>query len=205
MIKISHVFFSYVPGIKVLSGLTLSIKEGEFVALLGANGSGKTTLMKLILGKLKPTKGTITIAGEKTTEKKSWSNIGYVPQKLAIDHHHPATVEELVQNKHICSHLSIESLLPKQFRALSGGQQQRVLVALALQHDPQILLLDEPTAGMDQKSREGFYKLLKHLQEKHGKTIILITHDNDIVHTYAHKVYCIGHEHHFSEVPCAHD
>ena len=205
MIQISHVFFSYVPGTPVLSGITLSIKKGEFVALLGENGSGKTTLMRLILGKLTADKGTITIKGTKTTNKKDWRDIGYVPQKLTIDYNHPATVAELVQNKHVCNHLSLDKLLPKQFKSLSGGQQQRVLVALALQHNPEILLLDEPTVGMDSNSRESFYKLLKHLQEKHKKTIVLITHDNDIVNHYADNSYCIDAHNHAKEVPCVHD
>ena len=205
MITVKDVTFSYTPDQQLLSGISFSIKKGEFVALLGANGAGKSTLLKLLLNKLQPIKGHLHINKEDVSKKKDWSNVGYVPQKITIDQHHPATVAELLIDTSLCSHLSLENLLPKQYKNLSGGQQQRVLVALALQQNPDVLLLDEPTVGVDTESRKKFYDLLKHLAKGHGKTIVLVTHDNELVQQYVTKQYCIDNQHHFSNARCLHD
>lgn len=205
MIQVKHVSFSYSPDIKVLSGISFSIKKGEFIALLGANGAGKSTLLKLLLHKIKPQSGSININSEPVDKKTDWSDIGYVPQKVNIDMNHPATVNELIIDQSLCSHLNIQHLLKKQFKSLSGGQQQRVLVALALQNNPNILLLDEPTVGVDIDTRKKFYSLLKHISAEHSKTIILVTHDNELVEKYASRMLCIDDQHHFSHARCTHD
>lgn len=205
MIDVKNLFFSYSSDQPLLSGLTFSIKKGEFVALLGANGAGKSTLLKLLLGFLTADSGSITIDGVAAANKKNWTDIGYVPQKLSIDHNHPAKVKELIKDTSMCGHLSIEGFMNKQFKSLSGGQKQRVLVALALQRNPRILFLDEPTVGVDQSTRKKFYDLLRHLTAKHSKTIVLVTHDNELVTEYASKVMCMDDKHHFSEGGCVHD
>lgn len=205
MIEVKDVSFSYKPDIHVLSGVSFSIKKGEFVAMLGANGAGKSTLLKLLLHTLTPRLGTITINGIRSADRKNWEDIGYVPQKMQLDLHHPATVSELLLDTRMCSHLRLTKLMDKQFKSLSGGQQQRVLVALALQNDPSVLLLDEPTVGIDVETRKQFYSLLSHLAKKHDKTILLVTHDTEVVQKYADTLLCIDDQHHFSCARCVHD
>lgn len=204
MIIVKNLSFSYHPDQKLLSGISFSLDKGDFVALLGANGAGKSTILKLILGQYEPQQGSITIAGKNVQQKKDWSDVGYVPQKISIDSNHPTTVKELIKDTSMCSHLKIDHLLNSQFKKLSGGQQQRVLVALALQNKPELLLLDEPTVGVDEQTRKTFYSLLKHLSQKHNTTILIVSHDNQLISAFASKVFCIDDKHHFSEGECVH-
>lgn len=205
MIEIKHVTFSYSLGQTVLKNISFSIKKGEFCAILGANGTGKTTLLKLILGKLKPQKGDVTFNGKLTYTISNWTNVGYVPQKMTIDSFHPAKVRELISHSPLCSHLEIEHLYSKQFNTLSGGQKQKVLLALALENDPDVLLLDEPTEGIDEKTRKQFYELLKHICVSHNKTVVIVSHDNEIIEKYVDRMLCIDAEHHFTHARCVHD
>ena len=202
MIEAKHLFFSYSQERKLLSNISFTLQPGEFAALLGMNGSGKSTLLKILIGQLTPTKGTCTIDNKPLTLKNLSHLIGYVPQKITVDQHHPATVKELLTDTRLCNHLDVSHLMKKQFNSLSGGQQQRVLVALALQHDPKYLLLDEPTVGVDETTRKNFYKLLAHLAKKHDKAILLVTHDNDLIEDYATRILCMD-SHHKGE--CIHD
>jgi zinc transport system ATP-binding protein len=207
LISVQNVSFSY-DDRKLLSQISFSVHKGSFVALLGANGSGKTTLIQLLLGRLKPTLGKISLFGKDIESITDWSFIGYVPQRALFDKNHPATVRELVREPKICSHLGIFDLFEKQFKTLSGGQQQKVLVALALRHNPKLLLLDEPTVGMDEASCQQFYEVLSHLQRVHGITIVLVTHDLTHIKTYATHLLCIdGSTREFAgkQVRCVHD
>ncbi len=205
MIEVSKLHFAYESQKPLWESLSFSIQKGEFVALIGENGSGKSTLLKLLLGKLKPLSGSISFS-QKTGKQVT---IGYVPQKVSIDATHPATVSELIIDRSFCSHLGVADLLSLQFNKLSGGQQQRVLVALALANDPQILLLDEPTVGVDLQTRKKFYELLSHLSQKHQKTIVLVTHDVELVEQYASRTLCIDKHftshHPHSQVRCVHE
>jgi zinc transport system ATP-binding protein len=193
----------------LLHGLNFSIKAGSFVALLGANGTGKTTLIKLLLGKLVPQVGSISIHGQNPRFIRDWSKVGYVPQRAVFDRNHPATVKELVVEPKICEHLGIRDLFDKQFKQLSGGQQQKVLVALALRHNPDLLILDEPTVGMDERSCKQFYDVLDHLRIHHNKTIVLVTHDVTLIDSYATHILCIDGtskiSKRFSNARCVHD
>ncbi len=187
LISVSSLSFSYGEN-KVLDNISFEIKEDDFIALIGPNGSGKTTLVKLLLGLLDSSKGEIKLSIPK-------SKIGYVPQRYTIDKNFPGTVQEILSSKdgEIVKQIGIEVLLPKKFISLSGGQQQRVLIALALQKNPLLLILDEPTAGVDIQAQQEFYDLLKRLN-KNGITIILVTHEVGVLSSLVKKVLCINHK-----------
>jgi len=196
IININDVSFAYSKQ-DVVKNITLTIHKGEFVGLIGPNGSGKTTLLKIMLGLLEPNKGSVKLFDKPIKKFKDWSKIGYVPQKATnIDKNFPATVQEIVlmgllstkkipkiitqkDNQKIQNALeltNITNLSKARITDLSGGQQQRALIAKALVSNPLIILLDEPTTGVDQKTQENFYKLLAKLNKK-GITIVLVTHD----------------------------
>lgn len=191
-----------------LLGINLKIEKGDFVGLVGPNGSGKTTLIKAVLGLLPARQGTIKLFGTDLKDFKDWNEIGYVPQKAAnIDPNFPASVEEVVQmgclsgkkfpkkiteqdKKNVENALKLvrmESLSGKMIGELSGGQQQRVLIAKALVSEPKLLFLDEPTTGIDAKSRKEFYGILETLK-KQGITIILVSHDTGRIDKHITKI-----------------
>lgn len=181
-------------GHRVLDNVTFDIKRGETVAIIGPNGSGKTTLLKALLG-LIPYEGSITIA-ERTA-------VGYVPQRLEFDRTMPVTVRELLaihrqqqsgeRISQVLQRVGIEHLADRRLGVLSGGEFQRVLVALALLNKPQILILDEPAAGIDVEGADEVYRLLQGLRQSEGLTILLVSHDVDVVFRYATNVLCINH------------
>jgi len=192
LIELKHVTFNY-ENVPVLSDVSLSINQGEVVAIIGPNGSGKSTLVKIIAGLLTPTYGEVLFNGRATT-----GVIGYVPQRYEIDKNFPATVNELLStsgmkiSKHILDELSLNDLLEKKFSELSGGQQQRVLIALSMGTNPELLILDEPTAGVDAKSHEEFFKLIKHINKEHKTTILLVTHDLGVLSKHVKSVICLN-------------
>lgn len=185
----------------ILRNVNLDIKEKDFIILTGNNGSGKSTLIKLLNGTLKNYIGSIKIFNKDIKEFDSWEKIGYVPQ---IDRDNitnfPISVQEMIllslyydfnflnqpRKKHhkmvgdIMSTFNILNLKDKNFNELSGGQKQRVMIAKAMVHNPEVLILDEPTVGIDKESRELFYNLLNHMFTHHNITIILVTHESDI-------------------------
>lgn len=189
IIELKNVSFSY-PNNLVLQDTSLCFNEGDFAGIIGKNGSGKSTLLKLILGQLKPSSGKVEL--DKTKK------IGYVEQvTLTSDNSFPASVKEIVmlglygkiglfkfmnkQHKKLISNalvtVGLKGFEKKQISFLSGGQQQKVLIAKALVANPDILILDEPTTGIDKESEADFMKLLEHLNTFHKKTIILVTHN----------------------------
>lgn len=191
VVDISSLSFSY-NGVPVLKDISLEVKKKDFVAIIGPNGSGKTTLLQLLLGKLTPNSGSIRIFGKPVEQFCAWHKIGYVPQRVNVDKMFPGTVKELVGAKKIPAGLNLKNLLDKKYSQLSGGQQQRVLIALALQQMPNLLILDEPTVGIDIQSQQNFYHLLKELNEKKGITIIFVTHDVGMVPTHFKRVICLN-------------
>jgi len=211
IIQLEKVSFGY-SGIDVIKDISLSIQKGDFVGLIGPNGSGKTTLLKVILGILPHRSGKIILLGKNLSEFEDWSKIGYVPQKATnIEPNFPATVREIVSMgllstkkipkifnnedyKIIDEALSTVDMTyysKKRITELSGGQQQRVLIAKALVARPEILLLDEPTTGVDQKNQLSFYELLGKLNKK-GITIILVSHDIGRITDYVTKIASIN-------------
>lgn len=212
IIEIKNVHFAYEHQ-KVLDGVDLTLLKGEFLGLIGPNGSGKSTLMKLILGLLKPQKGEITMFGEPVRQLKSRSRVGYVSQKSnSFNRGFPATVREVVASglygklglfrrmrkadwervDQVIEQVGLTPFAGKSIGKLSGGQQQRAFIARALVSDPDLLILDEPTVGIDVKSVEEFYELLAHLHRNKGLSLILVTHDIGVVTTYVDRVACLN-------------
>lgn len=198
VIKVEGVSFSY-NGEKVISNINLDIKRGEFLGIIGPNGSGKTTFLKVILGLLKPQEGTVEILGQDIQKLKDKSKIGYVPQRAKVIDF-PISVEEVVgmggAGKRAISEALNEVEMADQkkrlIRELSGGQQQRVFIARALALKPEILVLDEPTVGVDMESQAKFYGLLKTLNQNHKLTLVLVSHDVDVVAHEVSEIACIN-------------
>lgn len=197
IIEISDVSFSYGAD-EVLKNISLEIHRGDYLGLIGPNGAGKTTLLKIMLGLLSPASGSVSLFGVELKRFNAWSKIGYVPQNVAnVDPNFPCSVEEVVlmglYAKRGLFHfvtkgdrvrvkealLSVDMLAYKDrlIGALSGGEQQRVFIARALVTDPEVIFLDEPTTGVDVKSKEEFYALLRDLNSKKDLTLVLISHD----------------------------
>ena len=194
---------------EAIKDVSFKIENGDFVGLIGPNGAGKTTLIKTLLGLLPISAGEIEMFGQKIGQFSQWDKIDYLPQNIkSINPLFPATVEEVVflgllSSKKMPRHFSspdrlkvedtlaymrIVDLKDKVISELSGGQQQRVLIARALVSKPEVLILDEPTAALDSKSRDELMKLIKKLNSDFGITIILITHDTNMVCEYASKL-----------------
>ncbi len=197
IIEISNLHFSYSDE-EVLTGIDLEIEKGDFLGVVGPNGSGKTTLMKLILGLEKPDTGQILVDGK---ERNYQDLVGYVPQKYERDPHFPATVEELLNisgngglDIDLLEELEIDDLMGKKFVELSGGQQQRVMAAFALMKEPEILILDEPSVGVDIQAQEKFYNLLDRLNQEKDLTVIFVSHDIGVVSDKTDKVALINRE-----------
>lgn len=209
LIEIEKLKFGYNENL-ILKDVNLSLEKGDFAVISGENGSGKSTLIKLILGGLKKDKGSIKLFGIDIEDFKNYDKLGYVPQvndsvKIAF----PVTCREYVSlnlykdfnifkkpkksNKedveNIFTSLNIKNLIDRPFNKLSGGQAQRVMIASALVANPDLLLLDEPTVGIDQKSKEDFLKLLVHLNTHHGISILMITHEMEILGDYVDKIF----------------
>ena len=193
VVQVSSLSCSY-NGDAVLEKISFDVKKKDFVAIIGPNGSGKTTLINALLGKVKPAGGSISLFGKKQEDFRDWKKIGYVPQRFSVDKLFPGTVEEILSignHGKIFPGFGVHALLRRKFSELSGGQQQKVLIAFALQSNPELLILDEPTVGIDAKSQQEFYRMLKQLNGEHGVTIIVVTHDVGIVPSHFKRVVCI--------------
>jgi zinc transport system ATP-binding protein len=186
---------------QVLESINLQIHKGDYLAIVGPNGGGKSTLLKCILGILKPQKGTVKIFGEDLKQFKSWPLIGYVPQNIEFERNFPATAREVVGmglygKKGLFRRLdrtdeeAVDDALDKvgmkkfserRISDLSGGQEQRIFIARALVSNPEIIFLDEPTVGIDTETRNQFFTLLEKLNNDFNLTLVLITHDMDII------------------------
>ena len=206
LIKIDNVRKTYAGKFEALKGVNLEIKRGEILALLGPNGAGKTTLINAICGVVIPTSGNISVDGFDVIKdfRKTRSMIGLVPQELQLE-----AFEKVFQNvsytrglygkranpeiiEKILKDLSLWDKKDNRLRELSGGMKRRALIAKALSHEPQILFLDEPTAGVDINLRRDMWRVVKQLQEK-GVTIILTTHYIEEAEAIADRVSVINH------------
>ncbi len=199
VIRLENVSFHYRKDEPLIKNLSFYVDEGELFAVLGPNGSGKTTLLKLILGFLRPTLGHIMLFGKNLRVFKEWDRIGYVPQYLSVDKFFTGSVQEIfrafAKGEKIgwaITYLHLEGLLNRPFIKLSGGERQKVLLALALSTNPDVLILDEPTTGLDIHAQEHIETILKDFKGK--KTIVIVSHDIGFVLRIADRVLCMGME-----------
>ena len=187
---INDVTFRHVSVIRqqkvLLNDINIGFKRNQLTTLVGPNGGGKSTLLKLILGIEKPTKGHVFI--------KKGIKIGYMPQKISIDASMPMTVERFLKNTDVLCQLGVGQLAHLNMATLSGGEMQRVLLAYALQNEPDLLLLDEPTQGLDIYSEQQMYEIIFDYQKKHSCCIIMASHDLNFVLACSDNVLCLnGH------------
>ncbi len=179
----------------VLRDVSLSIEAGEIVTIVGPNGSGKTTLLRALIGAVRPSAGRI--------DRKAGLRIGYVPQKLHIDPTLPITVERFLRlpsgiarsaSARALERAGVPDLSNRQMSGLSGGQMQRVLLARALIADPELLLLDEATQGLDQPGSAAFYRQIEDVRRDTGCAVLMISHELHVVMSASDRVICLnGH------------
>ena len=211
VVELEHLTVRY-QELVALEDVDLKVTPGEFVAVLGPNGSGKTTLIKAILGLVRPSRGTVRLFGKPPEKLKGeWKRIGYVPQLAQIDVRFPIRVLDVVlmgrygqvgllrrlglRDRHAAwralERVGIADLAQRPLGRLSGGQRQRALVARALATEPELLLLDEPTTGVDVGTTEGLFDLLEALH-RHGMTVVVVSHDVGVVAQHVDRVACIN-------------
>ncbi|MCI3920156.1 metal ABC transporter ATP-binding protein [Paenibacillus sp. TRM 82003] len=188
----------------VFENVAFDVQPRDFVGLIGSNGAGKTTLLKSIVGLLKPTAGELLLFGQPVRSFRDWHRIGYVPQKNALNPLFPATVREVVlsglygkrklyrritsADRQRCDDalyaLQIADLADRRIGQLSGGQQQRAFLARALVNNPELLILDEPTVGVDAETQRSFFSMLRHMHAHHNITFIIVSHDVEMMRSY---------------------
>ena len=181
-------------GVEVLSHVTLRLTEGEIVTILGPNGSGKSTLLRALLGIVPVRAGSVTRA--------PGLRLGYVPQRLAVDASLPMTVRRFLSLPHRVTdadaaqalvRVGLDDIGGRQMVGLSGGQFQRVLLARALLSRPQLLVLDEPTQGLDQPGEAAFYRLIAEVRRDTGAAVLMVSHDLHVVMAASDRVICLNH------------
>jgi len=206
-IEIQDLWYSY-TGPPVLREVTLRIERRELVCVVGPNGGGKTTLVKLMLALLRPDRGTIRILGR--SPENARARVGYMPQHARFDPRFPVSVMDVVLMGRLSpasalgphrradkqaaadalGEVGLADLRNRSFNELSGGQRQRVLIARSLVSDPELLLLDEPTANLDVAVEREFHELLRRLAER--LTVVLVSHDVGFVSEVVGKVVCVN-------------
>lgn len=212
-IELENVSFTY-DHVPVLENLSFTVRKGEYLGIIGPNGGGKTTLIKIILGLLHQTEGTVKLFGKDRHDFKEKYRIGYVPQRVTqTDKDFPATVFEVVRTGRVARLGFFERYTKKDIDAvehameisgiaryrdtlisnLSGGERQRVFIARAIASEPDVLILDEPTVGVDIGAQKTFYEFLASLNREHHLTIIFISHDVDVVSKEAKTILCLNH------------
>lgn len=217
IISLKNISFAYEKK-PILENVNLDIKRGAFMGMVGPNGGGKTTLIKIILGQLKADRGTVELFQHPLAEFDEWTRIGFVSQKAnSFNKGFPATVFEVVSMgltakvgyfkflKRTHKQKVIEAIEQvgmseytyQNISNLSGGQQQRIFIARALVNDPDLLILDEPTVGIDYKNVERFYNLLHKLNEERHITLLLVTHDTGAMTEHATDIVCLNKHLHF--------
>lgn len=193
----------------ILNKLSCDLANGKITALVGLNGCGKSTLLRTLVGEF-PFTGTITFACGEDHSHPRPDHVGYVPQKLQAEGAFPLTVRDLIGITHqkrsllfgvskkviakiapVLDRVGVTSRLDVPLEGLSGGQMQRVLLALALEPMPELLLLDEPAAGIDFKDQQSFYDLIAEINRNSGVTVVLVSHDLPTVRKLAHQVLCL--------------
>ena len=209
-LELSGVGFAYGQGPTVLADVDLRVERGEFVAIAGPNGGGKTTLLRLALGLERPTRGQVLLFGEPARGFRDRASIGYLAQRTKIGVHAPATVRDVVEAGRAPLHpfgrlnradraavdqalerVGLGALARRRLSSLSGGQQQRAFIAKALAANPALLVLDEPTTGVDVEAQDALGGLLHRLHEDLGVTILYVSHEFGSVESYVERLVLV--------------
>jgi len=202
-----------INGCAVLKDVNLRLLENSFTGLIGPNGGGKTTLLRTLLGLIRPESGEVLVEGQRlgTGRKGAWV-MGYVPQQIRIDRRFPLSVLDAVvmgrygtiglgrragrRDREIAldclDRVGLVHLARVRIGDLSGGEQQRVFIARALSASPKVLILDEPMAAVDVAAQDGFYRLIKKLQQSYSLTVVMATHDIGVVPIYCDAIACLN-------------
>lgn len=211
IVEIQNLTFSYECH-NVLENINLSINQGDVVAITGPNGAGKSTLIKLMMGVLKPVQGEIRIFGANPDQRQHKKRVGYVPQHAtSFNKGFPTTVLEAVvagrianrglfkplteqdyqQAEHSLELVGLHSERHRRLSSLSGGQQQRVFIARAMVSQPELVILDEPTVGIDSHAQQVVCELLKNLNQQHNLTLIIVTHETELIANIINRQVCL--------------
>jgi zinc transport system ATP-binding protein len=200
IIAVKNLSYSYEHE-RVLENVSVSVSPGEFVGIIGPNGGGKSTFVKILLGLLKPDSGAVSLFGKGVESFKDWHRIGYVSQHAAhMSSDFPISVNEVISMSNsdkdaiqkAINTVGLAEYDRKLVRELSGGQKQRVFIARAIATNPSLLVLDEPTVGVDAESQDAFYTLLRTLHETKKLTILLISHDIEVIAREVNSVICLN-------------
>jgi zinc transport system ATP-binding protein len=209
--ELKGVSFAYPSGPRVLTEVDLSIAPGELVAIAGPNGGGKTTLVRLVLGLLEPTEGEVLLFGESAERFSRRSTLGYLPQRAQVGTETPVTVEELVSAGRLGSgrllgplraadrqlvadaieRVGLTDLARRPLAKLSGGQQQRAFIAKALAGEPTLLVMDEPTTGVDAEAQEALATLLDRLHRELRVTVLYVSHEFGAIEPYVDRLVLV--------------
>jgi len=210
VIEAEGIGFRYVSE-PVLDNVSFTVNEGDYVCIIGSNGAGKSTLLRLVLGELAPLSGSIRLFGEDVRHFRGWPQIGYLPQNGFRGSAFPATAEEIVtanqyaaigrmrfpkkehreKTRDALAQVGMQDYAKRLFGELSGGQQQRVLLARMLVNDPRLMILDEPTTGVDRDTVQSLYELLYACNRERNLTIVMVTHDVGRAEPYVSRVLCL--------------
>jgi zinc transport system ATP-binding protein len=209
-LALRNVSFAYGQGPEVLTDVDLAVEEGEFVAIAGPNGGGKTTLLRLALGLERPTRGEVLLYGEPAASFRERTSIGYLAQRTKIGLHAPATVRDVVEAGRAAlrpygrlqqvdrdavdealERVGLHELARRRLSSLSGGQQQRAFIGKALAAHPRLLVLDEPTTGVDVEAQDALGALLHRLHEELGVTILYVSHEFGSVESFVERLVLV--------------
>ncbi len=211
VVRLEAVSFSYGRGPEVLSEVDLSVDPGEFVGIAGPNGGGKTTLVRLIVGLEQPRRGRVELFGDGPRRRRRPSAVGYLPQRVQLGLDAPTTVEELVAAGRTplrgvvgplggadqaaigmaIERVGLTDKATASVSALSGGEQQRAFIAKALAGEPELLVLDEPTTGVDAQSQETLAELVDGLRRSLGVTVLYVSHEFGAIESYVERLVLV--------------
>jgi zinc transport system ATP-binding protein len=209
-LELRGVDFAYGQGPQVLKSIELRVEQGEFVAIAGPNGGGKTTLLRIALGLERPVRGEVLLYGEPARSFRDRTSIGYLAQRTKIGLHAPATVRDVVEAgraplrpygrlrrddreavDEALDRVGLRALARRRLTSLSGGQQQRAFIAKALASHPRLLVLDEPTTGVDVEAQEALGALLHRLHQDLNVTILFVSHEFGSVERYVERLVLV--------------
>lgn len=201
-IEVKNLSYKY-KDYPVLDNVSFGLDKGDMAVIIGPNGSGKTTLLNNIIGMLKPSSGSVRIDGKKPGQMRE--KMAYVPQRFDFDRTTPVTILEFlrlykcgnrrhkdVDTDRILKSVGLEGMEKKRLGELSGGQFQRVMIARALMHEKEIIILDEPSAGIDMAGEKTVYDLIKDINQSRQATCVIVSHEINIVNKYAKSVICLN-------------